>query len=395
MTATPKPHQNEAIYDKQVAVADRRLHVLINNLPSAVLVEDQDRNIVLCNPQFCELFNLPLTPEQLVGQNCENAAEQTKSMFVDPENFVAGVDAALSAAKIRTNDLLQLVDGRTLERDYVPVWAGPIYLGHMWNYRDISERIDTAQALHQHNLNIIEVNRKLRQANESLTEFATVASHDLVAPIRRMSMFASLLRASPNIVFDQEAETFLNAIENGGKEAISLVQALLNFARAGNDIEPQSCNVAQAYQTALENLRPQFREIDALVTCDVLPTAIADPQLLPLVFQNLLSNAFRYRREEALKIHVSARKEAAHYVISVADNGRGIAYEDRQQIFGMLKRGSSSSGIPGHGIGLAIIRRLLASLGQHIWVEANEPHGARFCFTLAHPTSLKTTGGDS
>lgn len=116
-----------------------RLSALIKNLQSGVLLEDQHRKIVLVNQTFCDIFGIPVNSEHLIGADCRNSAEESKSLFSDPETFVKDINKLLLDKKTVVNEILHLKDGRILERDFIPVYAENEYQGHLWQYRDVTE----------------------------------------------------------------------------------------------------------------------------------------------------------------------------------------------------------------------------------------------------------------
>ena len=128
----------------------RRLAVLIGSLHEAVLLEDETRHMQLVNQAFCTMFGIDAVPEALIGMDCSQAAEQSKLLFLDPERFVADVNALLAARETRIGDVLRMTDGRVVERDYIPIFfdespspvggAAATYRGHLWKYRDITAR---------------------------------------------------------------------------------------------------------------------------------------------------------------------------------------------------------------------------------------------------------------
>lgn len=139
--------ENNVLLEKRVAERTEelnenasRLGALIGNLQSAVLVEDETRHIILVNNRFCNLFEIPASPGALTGMDCSSSAEQSKHLFVDPEQFVASINKALSDKKTILAEPFQLVNGRKLERDYIPIYLGDNYVGHLWNYTDVTEQ---------------------------------------------------------------------------------------------------------------------------------------------------------------------------------------------------------------------------------------------------------------
>ena len=113
---------------------------LIINLHEGILLEDSERKIVLTNQLFCDMFGIPAPPELLVGGDCSESAEQSKGMFKNPVKFVAEIDIILTEKVPVFNDQLVLNDGRFFERDYIPTYLNGNYSGHLWRYRDVTER---------------------------------------------------------------------------------------------------------------------------------------------------------------------------------------------------------------------------------------------------------------
>ncbi|ERH01263.1 MAG: PAS sensor histidine kinase [Halonotius sp. J07HN6] len=128
---------------------DRRnsiLRTILENLPMGVLVEDADSDILMANDQLCDIFDVPLTGDELIGRDCDSAAEQIKDRFADPEAFIAGVGERHANREMVHNEELRLDDGRTVERDYLP-YSLPEGDANMWVYRDITTRKKYEQTL--------------------------------------------------------------------------------------------------------------------------------------------------------------------------------------------------------------------------------------------------------
>jgi PAS domain S-box-containing protein len=130
-----------------LSAAANRLSQLITNLHNGILLEDENRNIVLTNQLFCDIFEIPAVPEQMKGMNCENSAEQAKELFLNPEEFINGIDIILSNKKLVIGDKLEMKNGRKLLRDYVPVYISNEYKGHLWKYSDVTYEIETETQL--------------------------------------------------------------------------------------------------------------------------------------------------------------------------------------------------------------------------------------------------------
>jgi hypothetical protein len=137
-----------------------RLVQLIAHLKGAILLEDETRHIVMLNQAFCDMFAIPATPAMLIGTDCSGSADASKHLFVDPAAFVARIDAILQRREAVNDEILYLRDGRVFSRDYVPVYDADRYIGHLWQYHDVSARFQ-AQQRWQRLLSIAEVNREV------------------------------------------------------------------------------------------------------------------------------------------------------------------------------------------------------------------------------------------
>lgn len=124
-----------------------RLLSSFEKFDSAILLEDQHRKIITANPSFCKMFGIPAPPAALVGADCSNSAEESKHLFKDPDSFVQRITTILKNKSIVINEELELVDGRFLERDYIPVFVNGEYNGHLWKYNDITDRKITQNLL--------------------------------------------------------------------------------------------------------------------------------------------------------------------------------------------------------------------------------------------------------
>ncbi|MDX2216720.1 MAG: PAS domain S-box protein [Oculatellaceae cyanobacterium bins.114] len=126
-----------------------RLSTLVESLQAGILVEDQARKIALSNQQFCNLFGIHSSPESLIGVDCEQSLTQFQTLFQEPEQFLSRVQEVLTAQHPVLGEEIMLSDGRILERDYIPIVDRDDYQGHLWQYRDISDRKRIEEALRQ------------------------------------------------------------------------------------------------------------------------------------------------------------------------------------------------------------------------------------------------------
>jgi len=122
----------------EIKLSQTRLSNLISTLQAGVLLEDENRKMVLVNQTFCDLFSIPAPPESLIGVDCSGSAEQSKVAFKNEQGFVDRIGEILANREQVLNDELLLKDGRVFERDYIPIYVENRYSGHLWNYRDVT-----------------------------------------------------------------------------------------------------------------------------------------------------------------------------------------------------------------------------------------------------------------
>ncbi|WP_421807622.1 PAS domain-containing sensor histidine kinase [Flagellimonas sp.] len=180
----------------QLKESENRLATLIKNLEMAVLLEDENRNIALTNKKFCEMFGIQANPEDMIGANCANAAEETKDYFKDPDQFIERITEILENQETVLSDELQMMDGRILERDYIPLFNDGVYKGHLWSYRDVTltktfrqnlqaEKDKYSGIIANMNLGLIEVdpNGQIQTVNQSFCNISGFEMEELVGSV--------------------------------------------------------------------------------------------------------------------------------------------------------------------------------------------------------------------
>jgi PAS domain S-box-containing protein len=233
---------------------------------------------------------------------------------------------------------------------------------------------------------------QLARANRDLQNFASVASHDLKAPLRNISSFLGLLQRNYGGKLDAEADEFIEFTRSSCARMSRLIDDLLKDAQIGGKLlELGPVDLRDAVGTVIEDLRSLVREASAQIDIGHLPAVQWDPTQLRELLQNLVVNAIKFRRAEPPRIAISARREPAQWVVSVADNGVGISPDYYDRIFDSLVRIKHSSHSEGSGIGLSTCKRIVEKRGGRIWVESREGEGSTFFFSI--PDHFAPEGG--
>ncbi|HZX30918.1 MAG TPA: ATP-binding protein [Rhodocyclaceae bacterium] len=252
--------------------------------------------------------------------------------------------------------------------------------------REIGERQRVEEELRQ-------ANEALLKSNQDLQHFAHVAAHDLQTPLRSISVFTQLLQRNFKGELGEEAEQWMGMVTDGTTRMQALIDDLLAYSRLDSlarPFEPTDCR--RVFDEARSNLMARIQETGAEVTCGELPTVWADRVQLAQVLQNLIENGIKYNTTTPPKVRVGAEQRDGEWVISVADNGIGIAPKYHQRVFEIFRRLHTQQEYPGTGIGLAICQRIVERHGGRIWVESRDGTGSTFYFTLPATEATAMTG---
>lgn len=200
--------QAKAAQEKLIE-SENRLATLILNLDSGVLLEDESRKIALTNNKFCELFEISVSPAQLKGTDCSDAAEQNKILFKNPKLFVDRINTILKDRKQVIGDELEMTSGKILLRDYIPIYENGAYKGHLWSYKDVTLRRKYRKSLEAQkqkyssiianmNLGLMEVDNddKILMVNQSFLEMSGYDEAELLGQV-----------ASDIFLIDTDSET--------------------------------------------------------------------------------------------------------------------------------------------------------------------------------------------
>ncbi|HUZ48381.1 MAG TPA: ATP-binding protein [Candidatus Dormibacteraeota bacterium] len=227
-------------------------------------------------------------------------------------------------------------------------------------------------------------NAALERSNQSLQEFAYVASHDLQEPLRTVASFTQLLQKRYAGKLDAQADEFIGFAVDGAKRMQQLINDILQYSRVtthGKTFERVA--IGSAVERAVTALQGRIAERSAaIVVLGGLPTVTGDPAQLSQLFLNLIGNAIKYNQDGHPRVEISARRDGGRWVLRVADNGIGIDPQYHEQIFRIFTRLHTRDEYEGTGIGLALCRRILERHRGRIWLESSEGSGTSVFFTL-------------
>ncbi|PWK64502.1 HAMP domain-containing protein [Streptomyces sp. CG 926] len=225
----------------------------------------------------------------------------------------------------------------------------------------------------------------LQRSNAELEQFAYVASHDLQEPLRKVSSFTQLLQRRYGGQLDAKADQYIAIAVDGANRMQTLINDLLEFSRVGRvHHDPVQVDLGLVMERTVSELSVGIEEAGATITHDPLPSLVADPTQMGMLWQNLIGNAVKFRRpDRAPVIHVTAAREGELWRFTVTDNGIGIGPEYADKVFVIFQRLHTKDVYPGSGIGLAMCKKIVEFHGGAIAVDPEYRDGTRISFTLA------------
>ncbi|ANZ43094.1 histidine kinase [Lentzea guizhouensis] len=224
---------------------------------------------------------------------------------------------------------------------------------------------------------------ELQRSNSELEQFAYVASHDLQEPLRKVASFCQLLQRRYGGQLDERADQYIGFAVDGAKRMQGLINDLLAFSRVGRITrERTAVDLNQTVNHLVDSFSERIEETHATLVVGDLPSVRGEPSLLSAVFQNLISNALKFKGQDAPIVNIEAERDGDMWKFSVHDNGIGIEPEYADRIFVIFQRLHPKDAYPGTGIGLAMCRKIVEYHGGTIWLKTDVDSGTRFEFTL-------------
>ena len=224
---------------------------------------------------------------------------------------------------------------------------------------------------------------ELQRSNSELEQFAYVASHDLQEPLRKVASFCQLLQRRYGGQLDERADQYIDFAVDGAKRMQGLINDLLAFSRVGRLTREQTViDLNEVLRQVLDSFSERIEETGAHVVVEELPSVRGETTLLSAVFQNLISNALKFRGPSDPVVTIGAERDGEMWKFTVHDNGIGIEPEYADRIFVIFQRLHPKDAYPGTGIGLAMCRKIVEYHGGTIWLKTDVDSGTSFEFTL-------------
>jgi PAS domain S-box-containing protein len=375
---------SEAELEKSLSL----LQATIESTAEGILVVDTERNIVLYNQRFSEMWKIPV--EVMTLMNDESALNFILDQLTDPEAFVSKVREMYSDHEAVSVDQIEFRDGRIFERFSMPQKVAGKSIGRVWNFRDI-----THQKLIEKDL--IASKEKAEESDRLKTAFLHNISHEIRTPMNAIMGFSALLN-EPG-VDAVERKQFTEVIFQSGNQLLSIINDVVDLASVESG--QVKINLSEVnLNVTLHRIWEQFsyRQIEGKLELQIeLPLPDRNTMLktdetkLIQIISNLVNNAFKFTPSGIIKF--GYEKQGNMFEIYVTDTGIGIPHEHISRVFDRFYQVDSniSRQYTGAGLGLSISKAYAELLGGRIWVNSEPGKGTEFRFTIPVMYNKKTT----
>lgn len=346
-------------------------------IPDMVVIMDTEGIIANYYPNALE--NLDFKDLTLIGKNVFDVLSRNHA-----HNVLELAKKAIADDKLQAYTFAQKAKTKT---HYFELRIGP-FSGNqvIILIRDITDQRLNQDKIDHYNKELYQKNQELERyitSNSELEKFAYIASHDLREPLRSLTGFAQLLQKRNQGILTRESEEFIENIIQGAQRMNTLVSGLLEYSRITSGGKPfANVNTADLIKKVQSDLKIIIEENHTQFILFDLPEIYCDELQIRQLFQNLISNAIKFRSENPPIIKISAEKTDRNWLFKIEDNGIGIDMKFKDQVFQIFTRLHAQDKYQGSGIGLSVCKKILERHGGQIWLESTLGKGTTILFTI-------------
>ncbi|RYD72349.1 MAG: PAS domain-containing protein [Sphingobacteriales bacterium] len=355
--------------------ADHSYRVLIEEMSEGALMLSKDATILYSNKSFANMLKLPLS--RIIGKSMlqfvsTSDKNKFKKLITEPSADIRKIDCKLKAGHHKLPVKITLKQINDDEHTVVNMTVA-----------DVSEQVTSENKIKRYQDELEKKIIELKRSNNDLEQFAYIASHDLMEPLRMINNFTQLLLKHLDAK-DADSLEFQHYIVSGISRMERMVKDLLDYSRVGRtDTVFEQVDLNEIIEKVKNNLYEKIQETKAEIIYHELPNVRAVPSLISQVFQNLISNAIKFAKPNVpVKIEISSSRDDGEWEFCVKDNGIGIDEKFADRIFIIFQRLHTQDKYSGSGIGLAITKKIIDFHGGKVWLKSQLGKGCNFHFTL-------------
>jgi PAS domain S-box-containing protein len=362
------------------------LQATFDSTADGLLVVENGTKVAAWNRQFVDMWQLP--EHLLEAGDDAQLLVLASTRTTDPEGFLARVREINSSPDAENVDLIELEDGRIIERYSKAQKIDCRTVGRVWSFRDVTERQRARETLQQaHDALELRVAQRTSQLEAAHREAETLSysiAHDLRAPLRAISGYARILIEDMFDKLPPEAGALLERISINAERMGTLIDALLGFGQLSRQpLKPAKIRLDDIVDDALGWMQAEVQGRNVQIKRSRLGHVHADPALVRIALTNLISNAIKFTRgRDPAVVEIGRTVNCQETVYFVRDNGAGFDMRYASKLFGMFQRLHGNARFEGSGVGLASVQQIIHRHGGRIWAESTEGQGATFYFTL-------------
>ncbi len=350
--------------------------LILDSIPATVFLKDRESVYLGCNKQFSIDAGLE-DPQDIVGKTDYDLAWKKEE-----SDFFVATDRRVMESRTPEIGIIEPIlkaDGTEswLETNKVPlINEEDEVIGVFGTYKDITAKVEADEALNEYA-------KDLEFKNEELEQFAFIASHDLQEPLKTMTTLLQYFDESFSGDLGDEAALVLQKVKDSSIRMQQLIHGLLDYARIGYNRKVEEVDCSRVVDEVLLDLANSIKESGAVFEIGALPVLSGSKAEIRSLFQNLISNAIKFRSPGAQpKIVIESITEKGWHQFSISDNGIGIDKSYHDKIFKIYQRLNKRSEYDGSGIGLTHCRKIIELHKGRIWFENAKNGGTVFKFTL-------------
>jgi len=382
---------SHVLYDESSSFLDpstsaKTFAQLIKNLNNGILVEDAGRKIVLVNHLFCQMMNLSLDPDRMIGMDCGEATDTLKLLFKDPDSILRRVDELIAKRELVTGDELYMLDGKILVRDYIPIYVDHEFKGNLWKFQDVTRIKQEELALH-------EAKEQAEESSRAKELFLANMSHEIRTPMNAIMGMCQQLKKT---WLNNQQRSWLDTIDSAAENLLVVINDILDITKieAGKlDIESIGFHMKDILSRATKVMQHKAEEkgISLSYTLDgnVSPVLIGDPYRLNQVLLNLIGNAIKFTPKGSVSVVCSAGGplnigDNQCLRIVVKDTGIGMDEAFLNRLFDKFSQEDRTvtRKYGGTGLGMSICKQLVELMNGHILVKSQKGEGTEVILTI-------------